>query len=134
MGVVPLALPAFLQNENTARLILKATKQMTLDDPAIFIQWDNNGFNDTPMANCRNGVPGQTQAALIAHIVGSGGVDFNDEKKYSLVLEQAEGGTLRKYLRDDTITFNWTIDILGYLTSNRYFGILEFMTIDSRDI
>ncbi|GBB94478.1 hypothetical protein RclHR1_23610002 [Rhizophagus clarus] len=77
MGVAPLALPAFLQNENTARLILKATKQMNIDDPAIFIQWDNNGFNDTPIADCCNGVPGQTQATLIAHIVGSGGVDFN---------------------------------------------------------
>lgn len=50
---------------------------MNVDDPAIFIQWDNNGFNDTPMANCRNGVPGQTQGAVVNYIVGSGGVNFN---------------------------------------------------------
>jgi len=32
---------------------------------------------------------------------------LRDEKNYSLVLEYAEGGTLRKYLRDDTISFKW---------------------------
>ncbi|GES79932.1 kinase-like domain-containing protein [Rhizophagus clarus] len=32
---------------------------------------------------------------------------LQDEKYYSLVLENAEGGTLRKYLRDDTISFKW---------------------------
>ncbi|CAB4411490.1 unnamed protein product [Rhizophagus irregularis] len=31
----------------------------------------------------------------------------DDEKKYSLVLEYADGGTLRDYLRNDTITFKW---------------------------
>jgi len=30
-----------------------------------------------------------------------------DETNYSLVLEYAEGGTLGKYLRDNTITFKW---------------------------
>ncbi|PKC15698.1 hypothetical protein RhiirA5_407909 [Rhizophagus irregularis] len=30
-----------------------------------------------------------------------------DEEKYSLVLEYADCGTLGKYLRDDTMTFNW---------------------------
>ncbi|CAG8724910.1 20745_t:CDS:2 [Dentiscutata erythropus] len=34
----PLVPPNFLQNENTAKLILKATKNMNVDDPAIFIQ------------------------------------------------------------------------------------------------
>ncbi|RGB26446.1 kinase-like domain-containing protein [Rhizophagus diaphanus] len=32
---------------------------------------------------------------------------LQDEKNYSLVLENAEGGTLGKYLRDDTISFEW---------------------------
>ncbi|PKY28966.1 kinase-like protein [Rhizophagus irregularis] len=32
---------------------------------------------------------------------------LEDGKKYSLVLEYADGGTLRGYLRNDTITFNW---------------------------
>ncbi|CAB5204423.1 unnamed protein product [Rhizophagus irregularis] len=32
---------------------------------------------------------------------------LQDEKNYSLVLEYAEEGTLGKYLRDDTISFEW---------------------------
>ncbi|RGB30690.1 kinase-like domain-containing protein [Rhizophagus diaphanus] len=32
---------------------------------------------------------------------------LNDEINYSLVLEYAEGGTLEKYLSDNTITFKW---------------------------
>jgi serine/threonine protein kinase len=30
-----------------------------------------------------------------------------DEINYSLVLEYADGGTLRNYLRNNTITFEW---------------------------
>ena len=30
-----------------------------------------------------------------------------DEMNYSLVLEYADGGTLRDYLKNDTITFKW---------------------------
>ncbi|CAI2187649.1 6445_t:CDS:2 [Funneliformis geosporum] len=78
IGVEPLALPTYLQNEDTAALILKATKQMNVDDSAIFIQWSNAGFNDTAVANCRNGVAGQNQTAIINYIVGSGGSNFND--------------------------------------------------------
>src|SRR5438128_11719248 len=77
ISLAPLDLPVYLQNEKVAKLILKATKKMNVDDPAIFIQWNNNGFNDTPMANCRNGVAGQTQPAVVNYIVGSGGTDFN---------------------------------------------------------
>ncbi|CAB4480036.1 unnamed protein product [Rhizophagus irregularis] len=33
--------------------------------------------------------------------------NFEDDEKYSLVLEYAEGGTLGKYLRDDTLTLKW---------------------------
>ncbi|CAJ0926713.1 464_t:CDS:10 [Entrophospora sp. SA101] len=84
MGKVPSDLPAYLQNENTAKLILQATKQMGIDDPALLIRFDNNGFNDTAVLNCRNGVPGQTQGALIAYIVGSGGVNFRGLNKLFL--------------------------------------------------
>ncbi|GBC19330.2 kinase-like domain-containing protein [Rhizophagus irregularis DAOM 181602=DAOM 197198] len=33
--------------------------------------------------------------------------NFEDDEKHSLVLEYAEGGTLGKYLRDDTLTLKW---------------------------
>ncbi|GES73026.1 hypothetical protein GLOIN_2v1883137 [Rhizophagus clarus] len=77
ISLAPSALPVFLRNENTAKLILKAVKHMNVDDPAILIQWNANGFNDNAVANCRNGVPGQTQADIVNYIVGNGGVDFN---------------------------------------------------------
>ena len=32
---------------------------------------------------------------------------YSLDENYSLVLEYADGGTLRRYLRDDTITFKW---------------------------
>ncbi|CAG8465523.1 590_t:CDS:2 [Funneliformis mosseae] len=78
IGVEPFALPTYLQNENNAALILQAIKQMNVDDTAIFIQWNHQGFNDTTMPNCRNGVYGQTLDAIVAYIVGSGGVNFYD--------------------------------------------------------
>ncbi len=74
--LVPTALPAPLQDENTVRLVLKAIKSMDADDPAIFVQWDTRGFNDTATANCRNGVAGQTLLNLIGYITGSGGANF----------------------------------------------------------
>ncbi|PKY17302.1 kinase-like protein [Rhizophagus irregularis] len=36
-----------------------------------------------------------------------GVMKLEDEKKYSLVLEYANGGTLREHLRNKTITFKW---------------------------
>ncbi|CAI2178583.1 15894_t:CDS:1, partial [Funneliformis geosporum] len=53
----------FLINENSAGLVLKAIKMMNVDDPAIFVQWDARGFNDTTTENCRNGVARQTLTA-----------------------------------------------------------------------
>src|SRR5439155_3041499 len=75
--LAPTALPVPMQNENDAALILKAVKAM--DDPAIFVQWNANGFNDTKTPNVRNGGAGQTLQALINYITGSGGADFNGQ-------------------------------------------------------
>ncbi|RHZ87145.1 hypothetical protein Glove_40g171 [Diversispora epigaea] len=47
-----LALPALTQSENIADLILQAKKQMNVDDPALIVQWNDNGLNDTGIANC----------------------------------------------------------------------------------
>ncbi|RHZ87134.1 hypothetical protein Glove_40g73 [Diversispora epigaea] len=59
-------------------LILQAVKQMNVDDPALIMQWNDNGFNDTRIANCRNGIPRQTKQAIINFIVNNGGVDFRE--------------------------------------------------------
>jgi hypothetical protein len=50
------------QNNATATNVLYAVKEMmTVDDPAIVVQWNAPGFNDVPTTpGCRNGVAGQT--------------------------------------------------------------------------
>ncbi|CAJ0844527.1 12666_t:CDS:2 [Entrophospora sp. SA101] len=73
---VPFTPIGLADNSIKTKLILRATKQIDIDEPALFIQLDNNGFNDTAVLNCRNGVLGQTQYALIVYIVGCGGVNF----------------------------------------------------------
>jgi len=67
-------LPDFLQNERTTKLIFEAEKKKDPDDPVTFIQWNKTM---RPVANCRNGVPGQTQAALVDYIVNCDSVNFN---------------------------------------------------------
>ncbi|GBB99575.1 hypothetical protein RclHR1_03570003 [Rhizophagus clarus] len=76
-GKVPLTLPVVPHNENTARAVLSAVKSMmTLDDPAIVIQWNAPGFNDVPASlGLRNGVTGQTMQAIINHFTTNGGTD-----------------------------------------------------------
>lgn len=95
--LAPTTLPIAMQNENNARLILKAVKAMNIDDPAIFVQWNPNGFNDTATPNVRNGVAGQTLQALVTYITGSGGVDFNGQNslfifRNNMTISQCQGG------------------------------------------
>ncbi|RUS32018.1 hypothetical protein BC938DRAFT_476485 [Jimgerdemannia flammicorona] len=73
-------LPPVLQDETVAGLALDAVKNNGFpDDPAIAIAWNPAGFNDVPATpGCRNGVPGQTLAALVAYFVASGGVDAHN--------------------------------------------------------
>ncbi|RGB37291.1 hypothetical protein C1646_781639 [Rhizophagus diaphanus] len=97
MRMTPTTLPIAMQNENNARLILKAVKTMKIDDPAIFVQWNPNGFNDTATPNVRNGVAGQTLQALVTYITGSGGVDFNGQNslfifRNNMTISQCQGG------------------------------------------
>jgi len=75
--LAPLNLPNVLQNENTARIVLDAVKNMMcIDNPAIVIQWNAPGFNDVlAMPGSRNGVAGQTVQAIVAHFTVNRGTD-----------------------------------------------------------
>jgi hypothetical protein len=75
--LVPLNLPTVLQNENTAKIVLDAVKNMmAIDDPAIVIQWNAPGFNDVPATpGSRNGVVGQTMQAIVNHFTANRGTD-----------------------------------------------------------
>ncbi|RIB07488.1 hypothetical protein C2G38_2045962 [Gigaspora rosea] len=45
--------------------------------PALLFDWNQAGFNDNPnVPNCRNGVAGQTQGAIIANLIANGAIDF----------------------------------------------------------
>ena len=41
--------------------------------------WNMLGFNDTAVANCRNGVVGQNQAAIIANLIANGATNYRNE-------------------------------------------------------
>ncbi|CAG8618651.1 13446_t:CDS:2 [Ambispora gerdemannii] len=44
--------------------------------PALLFNWNQAGFNDTNVPNCRNGVAGQTQGSIIANLLANGATDF----------------------------------------------------------
>ena len=57
-----------LQDEQTARLVLRAMKKCSNEEgPALIIVWNDAGFNDVPaVPGCRNGIPGQTMQPLLS--------------------------------------------------------------------
>ncbi|KAF0445458.1 hypothetical protein F8M41_003169 [Gigaspora margarita] len=72
----PAELPEALQDPKVATILLSELKK---DMPALVFQWNDAGFNDVPnMPNCRNGIPGQTKAALIANLVANRAVNWDD--------------------------------------------------------
>ncbi|CAG8674072.1 4746_t:CDS:2, partial [Acaulospora colombiana] len=77
-GTVPENLPTILQNPDIVTLILKYLKGKDTDDemPALLFDWNQAGFNDTNVPNCRNGVAGQTQGAIVANLLANGATDF----------------------------------------------------------
>jgi len=70
-------LPVVLHDNEVASIVLYALKRiMRICNTAIIIKWNDAGFNDVAtMPGCRNGVPGQTKAAIIAHIKEGGGAN-----------------------------------------------------------
>src|SRR4051794_18141893 len=75
--LVPLNLPIVLQDNNIATNVLYAVKKMTIDDPAIVVQWNAAGFNDVPaVPGCRNGVAGQTLNAIVTHYTTNRGTNI----------------------------------------------------------
>ncbi|CAG8546941.1 5412_t:CDS:2, partial [Cetraspora pellucida] len=77
-GRAPENLPTILQNPDIVTLVLKYLKIKDTDDemPALLFDWNQAGFNDTNVPNCRNGVAGQTQGTIIANILAHGATDF----------------------------------------------------------
>ena len=75
--LVPASLPPTLQNPDTVAPLLKYLKDKDSPEmPALVISWNDAGFNDTPTQDCRNGIAGQTKAAIIASLIAHGAGDF----------------------------------------------------------
>ncbi|CAI2186479.1 9390_t:CDS:2 [Funneliformis geosporum] len=74
----PTALPIVLQNPQTAKIVLQSIKNDN-EMPALLFDWNNLGFNgNLANPNCRNGVAGQTQAAIAANLVANGALDYEN--------------------------------------------------------
>ncbi|CAJ0636713.1 10322_t:CDS:2, partial [Entrophospora sp. SA101] len=66
-------------NPDVVNLILKYLKDKENDEmPALLFIWNNAGFNDTTVPNCRNGAMGQTQATIIANLVTNGAINYRN--------------------------------------------------------
>ena len=46
--------------------------------PALLFDWNMQGFNDTAVANCRNGVPNQDRAAIISNLIEHGATNYEN--------------------------------------------------------
>jgi hypothetical protein len=96
-------LDTILQNEDTAAIALEAIKEHPFPgvyemDPIVIVAWNAAGFNDNAaLPNCRNGVAGQTQAALIAHIVANGGANI---KGYNVAFAFVSGDAFQTWTRN----------------------------------
>ncbi|CAG8825458.1 7951_t:CDS:2, partial [Racocetra persica] len=78
-GIAPENLPTVLQNPDIVTLVLKYFKEKETDEmPALLFDWNNAGFNDTAVLNCRNGIATQTQASIIANLLANGATNYGN--------------------------------------------------------
>ncbi|CAG8752641.1 4371_t:CDS:2, partial [Cetraspora pellucida] len=75
----PENLPKVLQNPDIVTLVLKYLKEKETDEmPALLFDWNDSGFNDTVVPNCRNGIATQTKASIIANLLANGATDYGN--------------------------------------------------------
>ncbi|CAG8761498.1 15167_t:CDS:2, partial [Dentiscutata heterogama] len=78
-GIAPENLSTVLQNPDIVTLVLKYFKEKETDEmPALLFDWNNAGFNDTAVLNCRNGIATQTQASIIANLLANGATNYGN--------------------------------------------------------
>jgi hypothetical protein len=72
-------LPAiFKNNPDIVNLVLH---EIDDDDEmsALLFDWNMLGFNDTSVANCRNGILNQDRDAIIANLVAHGAINYRNK-------------------------------------------------------
>ncbi|CAG8563838.1 10844_t:CDS:2 [Funneliformis mosseae] len=101
-------LPPFLNNHNTATLVLRALKGYE-NMPALVFNWNPAGFNDIGTApGLRNGVAGQNLAAIIANLTANGATNYNN-----VVFTFPNGNAIGVWINQISVNIPWAINQVG---------------------
>jgi len=104
-----------LQNPDNISLVLKYLKDKNTDEmPALMFDWNQDGFNDTPVTNCRNGVVGQTKVTLINNILTYGATDFRNMNIFFIF---PKGEAIGDWANNVVANFHWYEIIIYFLDS-----------------
>ncbi|CAG8499685.1 8233_t:CDS:2 [Scutellospora calospora] len=133
-GTAPLSLPEILQDEYTARIILRAMKESPFsDDLVLIIKWDDRGFNDVPTVPGCQEIKKRSQSITNTQDNHSCQIlDLSLEYSESQVTSLSIGGhtdkeTLTHYETNDSVTTNITspeqIEISEMAHSEKFEGI-----------
>ncbi|CAG8476251.1 17423_t:CDS:2 [Cetraspora pellucida] len=79
-GRDPKDLPTMFQNPYIVTLVFDYLKEKDSEEmPALLFDWNDAGFNDTAVPNCRNGITGQTKASIIANLLANGATNYRNQ-------------------------------------------------------
>ncbi|CAG8518167.1 14455_t:CDS:2 [Cetraspora pellucida] len=79
-GRDPKDLPTIFQNPHIVTLVFDYLKEKDSEEmPALLFDWNDAGFNDTAVPNCRNGIEGQTKASIIANLLANGATNYRNQ-------------------------------------------------------
>src|SRR4051812_32448475 len=72
--------------------------------PALLFDWNDAGFNDTAVPNCRNGVAGQTKTAIISNLIAHGARNFMNK---NLLFIFPKGEEIANWSKNVTTNLPW---------------------------
>ncbi|CAB4383307.1 hypothetical protein RhiirA5_366965 [Rhizophagus irregularis] len=104
----PENLPPFLNNHDTAILVLRALKK-DKNMPALVFEWNLAGFNDVATApGLRNGVANQDKATIIANLTENGATNYNN-----IVFTFPNGNAIGAWVDQIHVNIPWAENQMG---------------------
>ncbi|RIA97137.1 hypothetical protein C1645_814531 [Glomus cerebriforme] len=77
--------------------------------PILVFEWNEGGFNDVPDApGLRNGVAGQTKAAIVANLMANGATNYND-----IIFAFSSGHAIGEWCRQISMNIQWALNQPG---------------------